>query len=338
MSKQSKQDDSKKRTQLTLERVYYGALAFLFALIIVFNITSSLGTLPGFCGICHGSSHRAWKNSNHASVACNVCHSGSSFFGTLSGRITLTKMIPAQVTSFYRRPVTTTVPNSTCLLCHAYVGTQVIQNEELRVSHKEIIEAKYDCGDCHSTTAHGTAAVRQNFAELGKCLACHNNATASGKCETCHVKEGGFERLARVNGYWQISHGKNWRKTHGMGDITTCQTCHSKLYCSRCHNIELPHSNAWLTTHGRQVTRSKAAAASCKQCHKGALCDSCHKMKMPHPRDFLPKHSKIVKRDGADACYNCHFKQACTKCHKYHTHRGIPQEKLKLLRKEVGLD
>jgi len=338
MNKLFKQEEIKKKLGMTVERLYFALLTVILAIIVLFNITSSLGSLPSFCGLCHGPAHKAWNNSGHAGVSCNACHGGSDFFTLVSGRITLAKMVPAYLTGYYRKPVSTTVSNHKCLSCHSRTGTQTTQSNGLRVSHKEIISAGYNCGDCHSTVVHGEAAVRQNFAELGKCLSCHNNATASGKCETCHVSGEESERLSRVNGAWQISHGKNWRKTHGMGNINICQVCHSKLYCSRCHEIELPHPMAWLTTHGKEVKNSEAAANSCNQCHKGALCEGCHTMQMPHPNDFLEKHSNIIKRDGEDACYSCHLKEGCTRCHKYHTHRGVPQDKLKLLRKEAGLD
>jgi len=338
MSEQVNQERTKGRKKLTLERAYFSALSLALAFVVYINVVSALGALSGFCGLCHASEHRGLSDSGHTGINCNVCHGGSSVFGVLSGRAKLARMIPSQLTGLYRRPVSTTVFNNTCLSCHDHINKQVIETEDIRVSHKEIIEAKYSCGDCHSTVAHGKAAVRQNFAELGKCLTCHNNAGTSGSCDICHIKNGTVEPMARIEGSWQISHGENWRKTHGMGNLNTCQACHSKLYCSRCHGIELPHSQAWLTTHGAEIKRSKLVESSCNQCHVGALCKNCHGMDVPHPKSFLPDHSKIVKRDGDKACYNCHLKEACTTCHEYHVHQGIPQEKLKLLRKEVGLD
>jgi predicted CXXCH cytochrome family protein len=125
---------------------------------------------------------------------------------------------------------------------------------------------------------------------------------------------------------------------HGMGNLATCRTCHSETYCSRCHAISLPHPGAWLTTHGKLVLQSKAIKDSCGKCHQGSLCKNCHKIQIPHPSDFLNKHSKLVKKQGEEICYGCHLKEACSKCHSYHIHPGIPQNKLKILRKEVGLN
>jgi predicted CXXCH cytochrome family protein len=61
-------------------------------------------------------------------------------------------------------------------------------------------------------------------------------------------------------------------------------------------------------------------------------------MQIPHPPKFLNQHSKLVKKNGADVCYGCHLKEACSKCHSYHIHPGIPKEKLKLLKKEAGFE
>ncbi len=338
MDKEIKRDEENINTGFPVERIYFGALAALLAGIVVFNVISALGALPGFCGLCHRPSHTAWKASAHADVQCNKCHSGRDAFGVIAGRVELARMVPAYVTTLYRRPITTMVPSDNCLSCHANIKTRTIKSGELRVSHKEILEAGYECDDCHSTTAHGKAALRQNFAELGKCLKCHNNVTASGKCDLCHIKSNTFARVGRLTGSWQVSHSKNWKKTHGMGDISTCQVCHSKVFCGRCHTIELPHSDAWLTTHGGQIKDSLELQRSCDQCHKGALCESCHRIQMPHPKEFLPTHANIVKSNGTGTCYNCHLQEACNRCHAAHIHPGIPQSKLKLLRKVVGLD
>lgn len=321
-----------------LQRVYFGILSVGLLAIIYFNLVGALGTMPGYCGLCHGPSYTAWKASAHGETKCSTCHGGTSAFGFVSGRLSLARMIPAQLTAYYKRPVTTTVSNDKCLGCHSHIVAKTIENGLLKVSHKEIISAGYECTHCHSTVVHGKAAIRKNVAEMEKCLSCHNGTAASGACDKCHIKADVVGRTERINGTWQITHGANWRKTHGMGNLSTCQTCHSKLYCSRCHNTELPHSTGWLATHGKELKGSPEAQKSCMQCHRGALCQNCHSMPMPHPNTFLVEHSKIVKEKGNESCYGCHLKEACTKCHTYHTHPGIPKDKLKLLRKEAGLD
>jgi hypothetical protein len=123
-----------------------------------------------------------------------------------------------------------------------------------------------------------------------------------------------------------------------MDNLNTCQACHSKFYCSTCHNTELPHSSSWIVSHGKEVKSSKEASAGCTQCHNESLCKNCHSLEMPHPQSFLSRHSALVKKDGDKTCYQCHLKESCARCHKYHAHPGIPENKLKLLRGEAGLD
>lgn len=321
-----------------LQRVYYGILSVVLGIFVYFNIVGALGAIPGTCGICHSSSHAAWKQSKHQDIACTSCHAGNEPFAIISQRLALARMIPAQLSGFYRKPVTALVPSKNCLGCHKPIESKVVESKALRVSHKEIISAGYACGDCHSTVAHGKSAARQNVAEIGKCLNCHNDITASSECATCHIKDAKRDPSYRVRGPWQISHGENWRQTHGMDNLNTCQACHSKFYCSTCHSTELPHPSSWIVSHGKEVKSSNEAAAGCKQCHSESLCNNCHSLEMPHPRSFLPRHKEIVKEDGDQTCYQCHLKESCSRCHKYHTHPGIPENKLKLLRKEAVLD
>lgn len=321
-----------------LTKLYLSAAIFLLAGFVFFNVVSTFDVFPRFCGQCHRSSYSTWNSSNHATVKCRVCHNGPTVFGTISGRIQLAGMIPSALISKYQKPITAFVSSEVCLKCHNNIKSKVIRKKLLIVSHKEIIEAGFECDVCHSTVVHSDLAARQNKATMEKCLSCHNNVVASGKCEVCHTKVRVVVSAQRFTGPWQITHGKNWRELHGMGNLSTCQTCHSKLFCSRCHTIELPHPTAWLATHGKQVVNSDAVKNSCSKCHQGALCKNCHKIKIPHPSDFLNKHSKLVKKTGADVCYGCHQKEACTKCHAFHIHPGIPQSKLKVLRKEAGLD
>ena len=330
--------DRTEQLDRTLQRIYYGILSLILGFFVYFNIVAALGTIPAVCGICHAPAHTALEQSKHSDVGCTSCHAGNEPFGIVSQRLALARMIPAKLSGFYRKPVTALVPAKHCLGCHKPIESKVIESKGLRVSHKEIISAGYACGDCHSTVAHGKNAVRQNFAEVGKCLTCHNDTTASSECASCHVNDAKRDPSSRVLGAWQISHGENWRQTHGMDNLQTCQACHSKLYCSTCHKTELPHANSWIVSHGKEVKSSNEAAAGCTQCHSESLCKNCHSLEMPHPQSFLARHSSLVKKDGDKNCYQCHLKESCTRCHKYHAHPGIPEDKLKLLHKEAGLD
>lgn len=329
---------TEERLSLILQRTYFAVLSLVLLAIVYFNVVGLLGTLPVSCSPCHKQSYDAWKASSHSGTGCSSCHGGADVFSAVSSRLSLARMVPAQLTMIYKRPVTAKVPSIKCLQCHSDVATKTVQNGLMRVSHKEIISAGYECDYCHSTVAHGKSTVRKNVPEMEKCLGCHNGSAASGACEKCHIKIDVVGQTDRIAGNWQTTHGPNWRKLHGMGNLATCQSCHSKLFCNRCHKTELPHSAGWLATHGKEIDGSAEAQKSCLQCHKGALCKNCHTMEMPHPKTFLSQHSKIVKKEGTKACYACHFKEACIKCHSFHIHPGIPQDKLKLLRESVNLD
>ncbi len=319
------------------ERIYYAALCLALVAVIGFGLSSALSTQPGYCGLCHGDHLSSWKRSAHANVACDACHAGGSSFAFARGKVRYAAMLPAALSGLYPRPITATVSNDACLQCHIQIASKTVTKNAIRMSHKETLAAN-SCADCHSTTAHGSASTAKNYPELDKCLVCHNNVKASADCDKCHV--GGAERIKPVGftSAWRTTHGQNWRTAHGAGNLKTCRACHSEDFCKRCHGIQLPHPDSWLNLHGDEVKSSPAAKEGCFVCHRRSLCDGCHKLQIPHPKDFLKNHSSIVKQQGSTACYKCHSEVSCDRCHSLHRHPGVPSEKLKLLRKETGLD
>jgi hypothetical protein len=160
---------------------------------------------------------------------------------------------------------------------------------------------------------------------MDDCVRCHLAKKVTVGCDACHADKSSRERLAA--GPWQVTHGKNWRKTHGMGDITVCSVCHPSSKCVGCHGSVIPHPVDFGRTHSGLA---KAPEAKCDGCHdQRDFCQACHGMPIPHPVGFLAGHSKIAKSRQDKACIKCHYQGDCDSCHIAHTHPGSTQGTLK---------
>ncbi|MEW5705927.1 MAG: hypothetical protein AB1743_03900 [Actinomycetota bacterium] len=299
--------------------------------IIIINILIIIPSQPQLCGFCHKAEYNTWQKSSHENINCNLCHHRPDLVSFFSQRFDVARMIFAYPLSLLKKKtISADVPNVVCSACHSNDEKTSI-NKGIRINHKAIIKSAYRCTGCHSTVVHGKAVPNPRFASMDKCTACHIGKSPSSECITCHVEN--VSQLDRTfKGPWQISHGKNWRKLHGMGDTSGCGTCHADYFCLVCHSVSMPHPDAWMNQHGKEALKSREG---CLKCHKEAFCDSCHHIEMPHQSNFLEVHSKQAKKIGKKVCYRCHQEQGCLRCHSQHIHPGLPQEWLKKLREEI---
>lgn len=303
------------------------------ALIIIISVLSGLSTQPKFCGTCHGQEYKSWKKSGHRASACNSCHRRPGFTGIMTQRIDMIRMVAKYRLRSDFEPSGTPIVNKSCLRCHANLISRSMSKNGIRMSHLEPDEAGYRCVDCHGGTAHGTDKPNIKRYSMGTCLSCHNGDQTQ-KCETCHVETTPLERR-QVSTAWRITHGKNWRKLHGMADLKTCVACHrSGDYCRRCHQTEMPHPETWANVHGEQA---RASLKSCKVCHTTGFCYDCHGLEMPHPNSFLKQHPSIEKKVGQETCNRCHQPDSCNVCHSLHIHPGIKPDAISDLRRKAGL-
>jgi hypothetical protein len=207
---------------------------------------------------------------------------------------------------------------ASCLACHGKILAGVITVGRLRIKHSTCASGP-TCDTCHSTVAHGKAVRWAQTPVMQDCVACHTAQGASVACETCHTGTPG-ERTT-TTGPWQVTHGPDWRTTHGLGDTSTCVTCHPGDFCVKCHKVQVPHPVDFGASHGAAAL---ADTASCLVCHtsRAQFCDTCHGMEMPHPAGFLKAHSKIAKGVADPACQRCHDNADCDTCHANHVHPG----------------
>lgn len=278
------------------------------------------------CGQCHAVStaYGSTLDSQHPDVGCLACHRNPSIGGRLSADFRAWRNLGSLMTDGVRQEKH--VDNDACLACHDTVMDEATRSKKIKMSHREVIDAGWRCGECHGNTGHSldkTKAKLQN-PSMDKCFGCHASRAALRKCSLCHVDRPSEEETPTdVRAMGTIAHGPGWNKQgHSLANQRTCNTCHEKTFCKKCHKIELPHSKeSWPYQHGAFAA---LAPKSCPQCHKTQLCDDCHKIAMPHPPEYERGHLSESKSNN-DICYNCHFRDQCEACHVAHLKHGVGQ-------------
>lgn len=296
---------------------YFIAVAVLA--VVVWTAVVATGGDERVCASCHDTTVGSPSPvAEHASARCADCHapSGSALFWVtdVPGMVVVSALGGAP-----SGPVVETEPDA-CLRCHDEVMAGVSAGlSGIRISHDPCALGVASCDVCHSTTAHGAAVRSVRLAVMEDCTSCHIAAGAGVECEVCHAKD--VDIATRLEtGPWQVTHGPNWRDTHGMGRIDTCSTCHPADYCVRCHGLALPHPPQFGREHGEQ---SLSDGAQCVTCHAStAFCNDCHGMEMPHPVGFMESHSSVAVGVDDPSCVTCHAREDCEACHVRHVHPG----------------
>ncbi len=301
-------------------KISTGVMVSFAVLVLALGAAGALLTpQPFFCRTCHVERdiYKAWTKSPHNEISCLSCHRKPGVSGYLTSQVEMAKRVSSSIFGTYQKPLTSNVDNSSCLPCHKEILKGTVVRSVIKVRHRDFLQEGQACTDCHSGVGHKNTVRKQENPTMDKCTTCHNGKTASKTCKICHVEKA--KRKVRNYGPWQVTHGKDWRKTHGMGNLTSCIICHSKEDCSRCH-LEMPHVQNWPYYHGKMALKN-----DCFGCHIQSYCVDCHRIEMPHPESFLPRHSAIVEKKGGELCYRCHVRDDCQYCHVRHVHPGIKQ-------------
>jgi len=274
--------------------------------------------LPG-CSDCHFKKPafaKATEATAHSEVACTACHVSTN---SVVGR---TKFGLYEAFGMWVPVLNPGASDSTqakdqlCLTCHAEGLDKTTESNGLRIKHATCAEGRR-CVDCHSDVGHGKASKWARFPSMDDCVDCHRIENATLKCDSCHVGKVERERFSEAG--FAVTHGPEWKSTHGMGDMGTCTVCHQEDSCVKCHGPGVPHDSDFIQKHG---ATSLSKGARCRMCHDATFCRDCHGMTMPHPKKFASQHSKIVKASGNDQCMRCHAASDCETCHEKHVHPG----------------
>lgn len=226
-----------------------------------------------------------------------------------------------------------TIPDSTCLGCHADFSALLPLENRKSFSHALHLGERVPCLTCHAGAGHAGAMAPAdslvcadchgismphpvNFlASHGRlvdqqgpsvCIRCHNTKLY---CEQCHGLP--------------MPHPEGWDKTHGSSGATQpqiCLDCHTPKTCGRCHGPDVPHPAGWLGAHGA-ASLAGDASKGCTTCHAPGYCTDCHGTPMPHGVDWGRAHASAAAA-GDGACLVCHARTDCDACHTLHKTHG----------------
>jgi hypothetical protein len=321
------------RRSVVADRIWYGVLSVTVALVALAALISAAAVRPESCTPCHSGHADELATSSHAALVCDDCHAPRALAGLAENRLRIVAMYPAEAWPGYR-PAATRVDNAQCLRCHGEMIPTTITRMGIRMNHRAPEQANWSCTRCHSTVAHGQITALQSWYTMDMCLECHSASPQNiSRCDVCHepgATERGRERERPTP--WRITHGRNWRSMHGMGNTSTCKACHTPQYCVSCHGMELPHPPNYLKVHGRDTAARANGDEDCLVCHSKAACDGCHGMPMPHPEGFMSAHAAETGEYGRETCSRCHPAATCDECHTRHTHPGVAPTVLDQLR------
>ena len=295
--------------------VVLGLLVALTALVAV------AGSFQPACGLCHGDQSQTLAKTSHAETGCYGCHLASGAWSLPSQKASeLLAMYPkAVVGAGYRGSVTLTSARQ-CLKCHSGVLAEKTEGKALRIQHSTCAKGS-TCDTCHSGVAHPDATRGTGAPVMEDCIACHRREGGPVQCDACHV--GDVKPSVVSRGPWQVIHGRDWKKTHGMGQVDSCATCHLPGFCSDCHKVPVPHPLEFGSTHGELAMRDPESCATCHMSKR--FCDACHGIAMPHPADFLKRHATLARGTKDPSCLRCHAAVDCGNCHENHVHPGGTQ-------------
>ncbi len=292
-------------------------LIVIAAALAVLPVSFCAVVLPG-CVSCHERVELVADVTSraHADAGANCvsCHVGDSVVDRVRFGYYQAYGMYVPLLAVSDSPVSV-VRDARCTSCHSDMsGTWSAAG--LRIRHETCAEGS-TCSSCHANTAHLEELAWPTTYSMDGCLECHDTREVRESCETCHT--GRLTSARPTTGSWSLTHGPDWERTHGMGEMSTCGACHVEGYCDRCHGPGIPHDERFYEQHGNTAG---SEGAQCMSCHATAFCDACHGIQMPHPVEFTRQHSTQVEAEGEALCRGCHAQDDCIVCHEMHIHPG----------------
>lgn len=322
------------------------ALAVLFvAAVVAFSAVNRIGT----CEVCHVIKPEVatYKQTVHyrAGVGCQQCHTKPGAFNYFIRNLQGATNLILYASRQYELPITTYVGSNNCVQCHP--NSQIEKDlvlGNIRVNHKGLREAGYQCLTCHANISHpGTQleVARTSQNKMSICARCHDGKQLPDTCSTCHISgvpanapkvamrlqvtatqcRGCHEKKSfctECHNGLEMPHPKRWNKVHGGVVLdrgkTVCASCHLKKnpeFCIDCHGLPMPHPDSWWSGHGGYALKNES---KCVKCHGKNSCIECHGLQMPHPAGWVGTHPSTAS-SSPGLCTKCHSSSFCTACH-----------------------
>jgi nitrate/TMAO reductase-like tetraheme cytochrome c subunit len=284
----------------------YAAIAVLLSLSIG-SIASAFyfDSSPNFCTGCH-EMRRAFDRSlksAHGKVGCVSCHQEPGTAGIFVQKLEYVEMM-AERYKIIGKVSSVSITNQVCLRCHSSINDRTLVSGAIRVEHVHPQDAGYKCTDCHFEKGlFHTDISGLEKSKMSRCMNCHDGAKAPTACKTCHVRKDIGTAHVDLSEYAKAE----------VSESAACKTCHAIKKCLGCHEIQLPHQEAWVD--GGHAYNSFVSRALCFECHVEKNCLKCHEKLNVHGKDWRKKHGAESKKTG-DNCAQCHqYERFCMLCH-----------------------
>ncbi len=245
-------------------------------------------------------------------LSCVACSRGPL-------RVRVPSAVPHDDSRWWTERVVTGRPSNDaqCLACHKDIKKRVVSANGFRIDHESCAVRQRSAS---TATPPSLTVARRVGSRLrhGGVSRVPRRRKASTKCDTCHVEKDRATARGRPASF-AITHGKEWRKTHGMGNMANCSVCHTAAKCEKCHGVGLPHDKKFLEQHG--AVRPDPAA-KCSSCHDDRFCPGLSR----HSGCRTPASSPgitLQRRGGpAISASGATPTRTARECHVKHVHPG----------------
>jgi len=316
-------------------------LLFAVFIIVALGVTSTYWFCAEGCHKVQDDTIIAYDASSHNKISCMACHMpvNADPITFLLHKATALGELYKTVTNTYELPlnpeseVAEEMKSKQCTQCHGDNRT-ITPGAGIIIDHAIHAENDVTCAMCHNRVAHPEDfeltlpgnTKHEDFMKMEACFRCHgleDGSKAPGECAKCHPA--GFE-LKPAN-HMEPGFYTKGGDSKGHAELKTeepdyCRICHvESKFCVDCHGIVMPHPADFEKGHG---DLGKSQPAVCANCHaKGGastagstqFCNSCHHPDGDASKPWIPQHFEVVRKSGAQACFDCHKSTYCADCH-----------------------
>jgi hypothetical protein len=102
-----------------------------------------------------------------------------------------------------------------------------------------------------------------------------------------------------------------------VGEVNSCETCHTTQFCEDCHGIPMPHPANFTEGHSEVGNERPDVCLTCHATESGPeeFCNNCHHEGSDPAVSWLDQHYVLVRQNGAEGCFECHNPTYCAECH-----------------------
>ena len=190
----------------------------------------------------------------------------------------------------------------------------VVVANGIRINHATCATTA-SCTDCHSSTAHGSATDGFDPTTwMAASSAIWRRATSRAIC----VTRAGTACVRVKSSAFAVTHGPQWKTTHGMGDNATCTVCHTAptaptVMARACRTAELRRGPFDVRGCNGGASASPATRTRSATPATGRRCRT---------RQDSRRSTRAASKKQPDLCPRCHDESDCTNCHVKHVHPG----------------